>query len=130
VFPIFTCRPRARKLSLSLPCKKKAAKLNAFPEADGNRARRSNPISANLSRGKDKCILLCGTARARIYSPENIPYMSGFKWSLYSFISKQIAMSQENHCFLFSRCARVSLFLSLSLSLFSLLWRFSCCVYS
>jgi len=40
----------------------KAAKLNAFPKADGNRARRSNPISTNLSRGKDKCVLLYGSA--------------------------------------------------------------------
>jgi len=52
----------------------KTAKLNAFPKADGNRARRSDPISANLSRGKDKCVLL-RQRRARIYSPENISYI-------------------------------------------------------
>lgn len=57
--------------------KEKTAKLNAFPEADGNRVRCSNPISTNLSRGKDKCVLLCGTVW--IYSPENIPYTSRFK---------------------------------------------------
>jgi len=58
----------AVSLSLSLPplslsLVQKVVKLNVFPKADGNRARRSNPISTNLSRGKDKCVLLCSSAR-------------------------------------------------------------------
>jgi len=70
-FYLSTAREHSLSLSLSLSLcyvkKKKIAKLNAFPKADENRARRSNPISANLSRGGARIngVLLYGAARSR-----------------------------------------------------------------
>lgn len=54
----------------------KTAKLNAFPKADGNRARCSNPISTNLSRGKDKYVLLCGASRGFIHRKTFFIYLA------------------------------------------------------
>lgn len=98
--------------------RKKTAKLNAFPKADGNRGRRSNPISTNLSQGKDKCVLLYGAAR--IYPSQRTflihASLNGSFIPLYRRRSRWVA---ENHCFLY-------LFLSLSSSFLLFLARRVC----